>query len=316
VAVYGQGQYRFTDAWRATLGARYTEDKRNAEKADLSFARPAEGDQTYSRFTPSLVVDYQLHDDINLYAKVVTGYKAGGYNLRAGSIDAFESGFGKETLISYEVGMKSEWLDHRVRLNAALFRSDYDDIQVNIPLAINPAQTNVFNAGEARIDGAEIDFTAVPFEGMVFNFSYAYLDAQYRSVVDPQTGQDITASYALPMAPKNSYRVDLEYTFPWDAIGTLSANVDYSWQGKIYSQEDGPVSYGSYIDAYGLLGARLSWSDIAVGEGRFKTALWGRNLTDKEWVLDALGAFRGFVADRLVVFGQPRSVGVDLTYEF
>lgn len=315
-AIYGQGTYTVTDKLDLTVGARYTRDKREAEKDDIFFPEVASDSQTYSQFNPGAIAEYALDEDINLYAKVVTGYKSGGYNLRASSVEDFERGFGKEKLTSYELGTKTQWLDHRVQLNVAVFRSDYDDIQVDIPLLNNPSLTNTFNAGEAEIDGAELELTVVPLEGLVLNATYGYLNADFTKVIDPQTNTDITDIYVLPSAPENTYALDVEYTLPRLAFGVITASANYSWQDDLYTQGNAVVARGATIDSYGLLGARITLSEIPVGPSTLKASLWGRNLENKEWVIDSIGSFRGFVADRLAAYGEPRTLGVDLSVEF
>jgi iron complex outermembrane recepter protein len=315
-AIYGQGTYAITDALDLTLGARYTRDKREAEKEDIFFPAVASDSQTYSQFNPGAIVEYALDEDINLYGKVVTGYKSGGYNLRAGSVEDFERGFGKEKLTSYELGTKTQWLDNRVQLNVAIFRSDYEDIQVDIPVLNNPQLTNTFNAGEAEIDGAELELTVVPLEGLVLNATYGYLDADFTKVVDPQTGTDITDIYVLPNAPENTYAFDVEYTLPRFAFGVVTASANYSWQDDLYTQGNAVVARGATIDSYGLLGARITLSEIPLGPSTLKASVWGRNLENKEWVMDSIGSFRGFIADRLAAYGEPRTLGVDLSVQF
>ena len=202
-AVYGQGTWGFDNGLSVTVGGRYTHDERKAVKEDIFFPRIARGKQDYSRFSPSLVLEYQVSDDLLVYGKAVSGYKSGGYNLRAGSVEDFERGFQEEVLVTYELGMKSQWADNRVRLNAAVFRSDYDDIQVDIPNLFNPSQTSTFNAGKARIEGVELDLTVAPLENLLVNLTYGYLDANFTEVIDPQSGADITDDYVLPSAPPN-----------------------------------------------------------------------------------------------------------------
>jgi iron complex outermembrane receptor protein len=315
-AVYGQGTWSFENGLSATVGARYTKDEREATKEDIFFPRVAHGEQDYSRFSPSLALEYQASDDLLFYGKAVSGYKSGGYNLRAGSVEDFERGFAEEVLVTYELGIKSQWADDRVRFNAALFRSDYDDIQVDIPNLFNPSQTSTFNAGEARIEGVEVDLTVAPLERMLVNLTYGYLDANFTEVIDPQTGEDITDDYVLPSAPKSGFNAGISYEFPQLSIGRLTARLDYSWQDKIYTQGNGKdIAIGAYIDSYGLLDARLTLADVPLGSGRLEFALWGRNLADKEWVQDSIGSFRGFVADRIAAYGEPRTYGLTVTYD-
>jgi iron complex outermembrane receptor protein len=315
-AVYGQGTWTFDNGLRATVGGRYTHDERKAVKQDIFFPRVARGEQDYSRFSPSLVLEYQVSDDLLVYGKAVSGYKSGGYNLRAGSVEDFERGFQEEVLVTYELGIKSQWADNRVRFNAAAFRSDYDDIQVDIPNLFNPSQTSTFNAGKARIDGVEFDLTVAPLEKLLLNVTYGYLDANFTEVIDPQSGADITDDYVLPSAPRNGVNAGISYEFPPTALGRLSARLDYSWQDKIFTQGNGEtIAYGAYVDAYGLLDARITLADVPLGSGRLEFALWGKNLADKEWVADSIGSFRGFVADRLAAYGEPRTYGLTVTYD-
>ncbi len=317
VALYGQAAYDISNDLTVTLGARYTRDRREAEKRDIFFPVDASDKQSFSQFNPSLIAEYRIDSQRKVYAKVVTGYKSGGYNLRAGSVSDFERGFEEEQLISYEAGLKSDWLSNRLQVNAAVFYSDYDDIQVDIPLLFNPSQTNTFNAGQADISGAELDIKALPTERLMIGLSYGYLDAKFKEVVDPQTGTDITDIYVLPNAPKYSYRFDVEYRFPDIDLGTLTAYLNYSWQDDVFTQGNARIAYGAFIESYGLLNGRLVLDDIRLGQrARLQLALWGRNLEDKDWVTDSIGSFRGFVADRLAAYGEPRTLGVDLTLHF
>ena len=75
------------------------------------------------------------------------------------------------------------------------------------------------------------------------------------------------------------------------------------------------IAYGAYVDAYGLLDGRLTLADVPLGSGRLAFALWGKNLADKEWVADSIGSFRGFAADRLAAYGEPRTYGLTVTYD-
>ena len=124
------------------MGGRWSEDKRRAvlDRAIENVVtglvtlnpQPSEGERDFDNFSPSFVVAWHADEAINLYAKVVEGYKSGGFNARATSPQRFSEGFDDETLVSWELGLKSDWLERRLRLNAALFRSEYEDIQVNV----------------------------------------------------------------------------------------------------------------------------------------------------------------------------------------
>lgn len=203
-AIYGQATWRpqFLEGLYLTGGLRWSRDEREATldqtlvpaAGSPTILPQGRGDNDFSNVSPSVVIGYDINPDVNVYAKYARGYKTGGYNLRASSIARFNQGYGPETLDSFELGIKSTWLDNRLRLNAALFRSNYKDIQTNVQTDLaNPAITDVFNAGKARIQGIELELTVKPAENLTFSASYAYLDARFQEIIDPATGADITA---------------------------------------------------------------------------------------------------------------------------
>ncbi|MGH6781266.1 MAG: TonB-dependent receptor, partial [Sphingomonadaceae bacterium] len=137
-AAYGQATWRpdFLDGFYLTGAVRWSRDERKAtlDQTVLPLGGGApivlpqgRGDNDFSDVTPTVTVGYNVTPDVNVYAKYAKGYKTGGFNLRASTIARFSEGFGPETLDSFEVGIKSSWLDNRLRANVALFRSNYKD---------------------------------------------------------------------------------------------------------------------------------------------------------------------------------------------
>ena len=236
------------------------------------------------------------------------GYKTGGYNIRATTIERFNDGYAPETLNSYELGMKSSLLENRLRANLALFQSDYKDIQTNVQVdPLNPAATDVFNAGKARIKGAELDLTARPTQALTVGLSYAYLDAKFLQILD-QGGADITSRYTYVEAPKHTISTNMEYVFPETFIGRPSIYIDYYMQSKKHTASGDPRFI---IGDYGLLNARLSLSDIPIGFGSFKISAFGKNLTDTSYYV---AHYQGFVP--AAIFGEPRTYGLELSLNF
>lgn len=144
--------------------------------------------------------------------------------------------------------------------------------------------------------------------GELIRVSYGYLSADYKSIDDPVTGQDVSSGFYFVEVPRHSYNVDLEYMFPSLPFGELTANLGYSWQDeRIASSTD--KSY--IIDNYGLLNARLSLSNVTIGGGELRLGLWGRNLEDKQYYASHFNA-----GSSGAFFGEPRSYGIDVTYEY
>ncbi|MEH6570904.1 MAG: TonB-dependent receptor [Halioglobus sp.] len=321
-ALYGQATWTpeaLEQRLHITGGLRWSKDERQADLISVDslidgpqISRNAGGgDNAFDDFNPSVVVAYDLTDNMNVYGKLVTGYKTGGYNVRASTVERFEEGFEPEQLLSYELGLKSELWDKRVRLNAAVFFSNYDDIQINVQTDINnPRTTDVFNAGEAEISGLELDVTAMLTESLTLNLAYGYLDAKYTEIIDPTTGVDITDDFRFVSTPEHSYTADLEYVFPAMAIGELTGNISYNWQDEQFSSST--TELGDYITRdYGLLNARLSLSDVTFAGGSLRVAAWGRNLNDEEYYLSHFNA-----GVNSAMFGEPRSYGIDVVYTY
>lgn len=322
-ALYGQGTWTpdvMDNRLHVTLGGRWSKDSRAATRTRLSGViggpltlAPGEGDgdKDFDNFSGSAILEYDLSDGVNVYAKVVQGYQSGGYNTRAISNDLFNAGFDEETLISYEIGAKSQWWDDRLRANLAVFRSDYDDIQVNVSVSeVNPTLTDVLNAGKATLNGFEFDLTALLYSGLSLDIRYGYVDADYKELIDG-TGANVKDDYRFRQVPLHSVSTDLRYEFNSTPVGTLAATLNYTWQDEKFNSAT--RFQGAFLgtEDYGLLNARLTLSEIPVPTGDLEIALWGRNLEDKEYYVDHFAA--GAPA---AMYGEPRTYGMDLLYSF
>lgn len=317
-AVYGQATYTpavLDDRLHLTGGLRWSRDKRRARLQD-TIITPAStnvgpttpASTSFDNVSPSVILAFDVNPDVNLYGKVVRGYKSGGFNIRASSLARFSAGFKPETLTSYEVGLKTMLFDNRLRFNIAGFISDYRDIQVNTRSDPNNIGiTDVLNAGKARVKGIELDVTARPVDGLTLNVNYSYLTGKYLQVIDA-TGEDRSDFFRfINMAP-HTVSAKLEYQFPPMAIGQLSANIDYYYQGLITTSTSDPRFK---VRGYGLLDARLTMADIPISGGKWRVSAFGRNLTDKEYYISHFntGASSAF-------FGQPRTYGLELSLEY
>ncbi|SNS35175.1 iron complex outermembrane recepter protein [Sphingomonas laterariae] len=318
-AVYGQAT--FTPSWlderlHLTGGLRWSRDERKASLQETLIPAsgiPAVGPTTpaskaFENFSPTIVAAFDVTEDVNIYAKMVRGYKSGGFNTRASTLERFAEGFGPETLTSYELGFKSTLLDKRLRLNIAAFMSDYKDIQVNLRSdPLNVGITDVLNAGKAKVKGVELDITVRPVDPLTISFSYAYLNGDYKEVIDA-TGTDRSEFFRfINMAP-NTITAKLDYQFPATGIGQPGIYVDYYYQDRITTSTSDPRYQAP---SYGLLDLRFTLSDIPIGFGSWRLSAFGRNLTDKEYYI---AHFNSGVPSAF--FGQPRTYGLELTFEY
>jgi len=325
-ALFANASWAFTDRLKLTVGGRYSWDQRRAIKDNIDFSLPdpltgippfafaGAGRRSFHKFNPSANLSWQAAEGINVYAKLVTGYRAGGYGTGAASKADFERGFTAENLLSYEAGLKLQGWDRKLQLNSAFFYSRYKDILIDLAVLGAPQFVASFNAGRARIYGSEIDLSVLPAAGLRIDASYAYLNARYTRVRDPQSGADVTALFKFPNAPRHSFSVTADQQLGHVGDAPLSVALTYAWQDKVVTTAPYIERPGARIGAYGLLSGRISLRKIPIGRGSFDLGLWGRNLTDKHYVIDAVGSFPW--STNMKAYGEPLTLGIDLGFRF
>lgn len=308
-AIYGQLTWNpeiLDDRLYLTLGGRYTEDKRSVSRFELGFS---ESDQESDNFDTTGVISYQWRDSLSVYFKRSTAYKAGGVNTRSASFEPFN----EEVSEAYELGLKAEFWDQKARLNVAVFQTDYNDLQLTFtdPVVVTVVET--INAQKtAEVDGIEVELSLSPVAGLVFGLSYSYLDNDMPLQQNP-LDNDALREFFVPLAPQHAGALTLDYEFRPSRYGTVRAHLDVNSTDH-YSY----LPYGEQrTDAYTLVNARLTLADIDIGEkaGSLQISAWGKNLMDEKYI-----AFAFAVGDPAVsigqVFGDPRTMGIDITYEF
>ena len=314
-AIYGQVTWTpaiLEERLDLTLGARYTEDSRKATKffrrADLTPDRTGmvvNGDRDFSSTDPMVTVAYRFTDNVNGFVKYSTGYRAGGFNAQS-TPAFFGEGYKPEDVKAWEVGLKSELLDNRVRLNLALFRNKYDNLQVD-QSRVPAFFVDTINAGSTTIKGFELEATAVVTDGLSFNMFYSRLDAVYDSYVD--NGVELASVRYVANSPDWQAGVGMDYEFLRTSFGNFTLNVDYRAQDDFYAGPKADTLCGDYE----VWNARVELSDVPLPYGALRVALWGRNLGDQVYRLSTTN----LGANRLSAqFGRPRSSGVDVVYEF
>jgi iron complex outermembrane receptor protein len=283
----------------------------------------------YDDISPSATVQYELTDMAKAYLSYSTAYKSGGFNLRDPQISAasgpasdgtnygfgFVEGYKPERVSSWELGLKSEWLNRALRLNGAAFYSDYTDMQTNFMIAGTISDTKSRNAGKARMLGLELEGALIPAENLMLGFQYAYLDARVLEVIDVN-GDNVANLYPFIAAPRHSGVLFGDWAIARPRWGELRAYVNWNYLGDrtgfVITEERRGLTA---IDGYGLLNARMMANNIRMGrDGTLDIALWGKNLLDKEYELTAVDNLPH--ADRAVIWGEPRLLGIDFIYRF
>jgi iron complex outermembrane receptor protein len=302
-AAFAHASYKLTDPLTLNLGVRYTD-----EHKDYTFSRKTRTGVTYAPLAGidglrsdynGNNVDYRANlqyawtDQLMTYAQVATGFKGGGISPRPFSA-AQAVPFNPETLKSYEIGVKSDLLDRRMRVNASVFFSDYTDMLltlsscpqygVGLPCAV------VANAGDAEIKGAELETEIHPIEHLSIDGSISYLDFKYTSINPAAGGPTRPTGPQFGMrpayTPTRKWSVGVQYEIPLGTLGTLTPRVDASYQGDLYT--NGANAATNRIGSYTLGNARLTWRDT---EGSWESSFEVTNITDQYYFLTRFDQF-------------------------
>mgnify|MGYP000853848523 CR=1 FL=1 len=280
------------------------------------------GDNDFSKTTPALSLNYHWNKDVMTYVKASKGYVTGGFDDQQSTAAGFAKGFKPETITSYELGLKGEFLDRRLRLNGAVFDSKYDNEQKTVVHAGNVWA--IENVGTSKYKGVELDVTALLTDSFRVSAAATWLDHKYTKWIDqdvssPTYGQDVSNNRKL-IVPEFSYVVNLDYRFPdFGLPGKLDFNVNFSRKDSQSTPIDTTVPVSAKFittPKYELVNARLALSQIRVGpdnKGRLTVALWGKNLTDKKYHNFDL---TNTSADKVTTWGEPRTYGIDLIYNY
>lgn len=329
-AIYGQATYAFTERLDATLGVRYTRDRKKAFLYNQNLVQtipthsrsnPVRGKENWSNVSYFANLNYALTDDVNAYLTYTTGYNSGGFNARASNLASFQTPYDEEELKAIELGVKSELLNNRLRLNAAMFYNDYADIQTaQSELGTGGASSRIVNAGKATIKGVELDVVAVPIDGLTIDLSYGYLDAKHDEFLErnPVTDmlEDISHLTSVPMAPRNTAALGVQYDFEPFSYGAWSARIDVSYRDKAHMHPY--LNQWTSSDSHTLLNGRISLNDLRIGccddKSRMRVSLWGRNLSNENYV--NFGIDFGTMGFAGVTLGEPRTYGIDVVYTY
>ncbi|MBK7522149.1 MAG: TonB-dependent receptor [Gammaproteobacteria bacterium] len=308
MAVYGQATYTLPvldDRLRVTLGGRYTDDDKDVHKT-VHNGVPADmpGQKSWNHFSPAGTIDFQASEDVNVYLRVAEAYNAGIFNVRS-SAASFSTPADEETVVSYELGAKTEWFEHRLRLNTALFYSEFEDMQSIVYVA---GESTALNVGSTDIWGAEVELLASPVAGLTLGLSYGYLDYEINEFVYGQI--DVTDSAALPYMPENTASGFIEFRFLPLAIGTVAVRLDATYKDEVAFS---PLnSATTQADDYALVNARITLSELPFESVDASIAVWGKNLADEDYQIFGID----YAQFQTGSFGDPRSFGVDLRMEF
>jgi iron complex outermembrane receptor protein len=320
---FGQATWTPVEVLHLTVGGRYTHETRVGALTVINNASFALGALDYSnnRFDPMVTLAWDAADGINLYAKYSTGFRAGGANSRSSTFREFLP----EEVKSYEIGAKTDFFNHRARLNVAAYIMDRKNTQIDFDYVETNAASPFYNKhteetanapGNSRIKGIEAELTVRPVDGLTLGASYAYTDVNVPLTPNPLEGEVFgkpTQVFTV-FTPKNAVSGSLDYELPVGGNGMiLRLHADANYADPTYSFQSEDV----LTDSSFIVNASLALADIPLTSNGTKATLtaWARNLFNEHHIYRRSNA-NGSVIGDYANFNAPRTFGMKATVNF
>jgi iron complex outermembrane receptor protein len=327
-AGFAQVDWRVSDLVGITVGGRYTKEKKRFEggqsdlqghnyklfncfpindvcRAALDFPDPnnplryyvpGEQEKNFNNFSPRVGVQLHPADDLMVYASYSEGYKTGGWTTRLSNPLPAVNGvvpapdFDEEEAQTFEIGLKSQFLDRRLQVNAAVFKTDYEGIQLNFQQGVSPT---IQNAGDAEIKGAELEVLAALTEGFTLSASAGYTDSEYtkvlpEAVVAPNPFQaGVNVGDELPKTPEFKFNLSPRYEFSVGE-GSMVLLADYTWTDKMRNDTEGTFLIAR--DSTEMLNASITYRSAS---RKWELTFGGTNLTDERFLVTGQAQIAG-----------------------
>ncbi|NHO65808.1 TonB-dependent receptor [Aestuariicella hydrocarbonica] len=318
-AAFVNSTWHINELWSLNVGLRYSEDDKSdtgftiVPPASLSPVSPPftidiDREASWDAWTPKVTVEYSPTEDLFFYATASRGYKTGVMNIgNAGEpVDP-------EFIWSYELGMKSQWWENRLQINATVFSATIDDLQVQRPINGNLITVN---AAEAETRGVELETVARLTEGLTAKWNLAYVDGQFNEFLTENTtfapGVEINLDgNTLPNTPKLASDLSLEYET--DVFDNWTAR--FKVQG-VYTSERWFNEFEediAYQESTFVVNANMVFK---THDEKWSVNLWGKNLTDEEIISHINVGSSALGHMRTATFQDPMTFGATLGYQF
>ncbi len=284
-AVYAQADIKIGNNGTLTLGARYTDEEKTVDFQGTvnSAGMVAAGiplSQSEQEITPRIAYAHKFTDNLMMYASATNGFKSGGWNARGSSSAALQA-FAPETIWSYELGMRGDWMDGRLRTNITMFYSDLEDLQTTS--ATPDGQFLTTNAGGLEVPGIEAEITALPTDNWQIFAALGWQNAEYQDLpggcVTPNANlaaYDADCNIAEPKrSPHQTYTLGTSVDFSLGGV-TVTPNIMFRYLG---SQYPGTRNSG-YNESVTLLNAGVK---LSMADSRWELNLECKNCGDKTY---------------------------------
>jgi iron complex outermembrane receptor protein len=352
-AVFGEATISLADTLDLAIGVRYHEENVFTEQFNfitgVSAPRPAGPNQwhvggdpfagtrvttgtgapvefSYDKVTTRLALQKDFSDDVMGYVSYAEGFNSGGVATPTIQGVRVLLPYKPQTIETFEVGVRSDLANGRVRLNATLFDTAWKDFQsAGVVYDANGQQVpqlQTTNVGDAAAKGVEFEVTFLPTESLMLNFNVGLLDTEYTDLPPNQTSGHLawTSATEFPRAPDLSYSIGLEHTANLSNGGTFRTRFDYNYQDQFWRFEPflrmdayPSIPAGVYDESgdWGILNARFSYQPA---DGAWEFSVFGTNLTD-EYMINS-GFFHGIWGFDFATVARPREAGASFNFRF
>jgi iron complex outermembrane receptor protein len=307
LAVFVDGVINILPNLNLAMGARYTTDKKIADLVRTDFVRPTSSftarglSASWSEVTPRLALTWRPATDTMAYATVSKGFTAGGFNTDAVTLAALTTPFNPETVRNVEVGVKSQWLSNRLRVNVSIFDMAYQNKQEFVNNSLTGI-LSIINASEASIKGAEVEVSYKPVPWFNTSFNYGHLDTKYDRFV---VGNINYTGNPLASSPKKKASLTADVFVP-TAYGQVFGTISHAW---IDTYNTGAANDPNLqIPSYALTNLTAG---IESPDRRWKLTAWVKNARDTAYILT-----RSTQVVRAEYLGDPRTFGLTFGYKF
>ena len=332
LSAYAHYNWQFADQWNLNLGGRYTKDDKEADvynaviaglgsdfSHDKYYADSAApivaavrtdytNSDSWGEFTPRVGIDYQLSNDAMLYATYSTGFKSGGFDMRGVETanPLTREGYAPETVDTMEFGWKLDLLANRLRLNGALFRADYTDMQLTTQRLLDDGTTagDVLNAGKSRIQGIELEASLALTDNLSANANLGWVDAEFIEFMSG--GENIADTRDMQNTPDTTAMIQLNWSLPV-AGGemVIVPSASYRSDTQIFETP-------SILDQEGYTLVDLTATYYSP-DGNWNLGLQGKNLTDTAY---RIAGYDFGPSLQTGFYGAPRTIALTGSYNF
>lgn len=318
-SAFAQGDFEFLPTAFLTAGLRYNWERKRVKAArgrnecdqDFTCTFSFAGAKSWDNFSPKLGIYWKPAANALLYANWSKGFRSGGYNTRVTGATESPGPYEPESVEAYEIGLKADMLDRRLRLNIAGFHNRYSNLQ-RIILDPSTVTNRITNAASATIDGFEVETVILPFANLTLVGSVGYLKAAYDRFDaldvdgDGTPDPDLAKGLRLIRAPAWTYSVSARYEVALGGTGTAIFRGAYSHSARSPMDD----ANKRFVPAYGLVDASVGVTPG--GLAGLTISLWGKNLANAKYALS--GAATPFF--QVTYQELPRTYGIELTVRY